>query len=44
LLVHGRAVPPEELTARVDAVGAADVAAIAARCAAAPPTLVVLGP
>ncbi len=44
LLIHGRPVPPEELTERVDGVGAADVAAIAARCAAAPPSLVVLGP
>jgi len=44
LLVHGRPVPPEELTERVDGVGASDVAAIAARCAAGPASLVVLGP
>ena len=44
LLVHNRPIPPEELTERVEAVSAADVAAIAARCAATPASLVVLGP
>ncbi|MCY4500099.1 MAG: insulinase family protein, partial [Alphaproteobacteria bacterium] len=44
LLVHNRPIPPEELTERVEAVGAADVTDIAARCATAPSSLVVLGP
>ena len=44
LLVHGRPIPPEELTERVEAVTAADIAAIAARFATAPETLAVLGP
>ncbi len=44
LLVHNRPIPPEELTERVEAVGAAEVMGIAARYAGAPPSLVVLGP
>ena len=44
LLVHNRPIPAEELAERVEAVSAADVAAIAARCAATPASLVVLGP
>jgi predicted Zn-dependent peptidase len=44
LLVYGRIVPIEEIVARVDAVEAADVARLARRIFATPPTLAAVGP
>ena len=44
LLVYGRVVPIEEIVARVDAVGVADVARLARRIFATPPTLAAVGP
>jgi predicted Zn-dependent peptidase len=44
LLLYGRPIPPEEVVARIEAVGIAEVARVARRIFAAPPTLASLGP
>ena len=44
VLIHGRPLRLEELVAMVDAVTAADLAAVASSIAASPPTLAALGP
>jgi len=44
LLLYGRPIPPEEMVARIEAVGMADVGRIAGRIFASAPTLASLGP
>jgi predicted Zn-dependent peptidase len=44
LLVYGRPIPPQEVVARIDAVGRAEVARVAQRILATPPTLAAIGP
>jgi predicted Zn-dependent peptidase len=44
LLLYGRAIPPEEVVARIEAVGTADVARVARRIFGSAPTLASLGP
>ena len=44
LLLYGRPIPPEEVVARIEAVGTDDVARIARRIFASAPTLASLGP
>jgi predicted Zn-dependent peptidase len=44
LLVYGRPMPPQETVAKIDAVGAAEVARVARRLLASRPTLAAIGP
>jgi len=44
LLVYGKPIPPEEIVARIDAVGPEDVARVARRIHASAPTLAAIGP
>lgn len=44
LLIYGRAMPPEEISARIDAVDADAVATVARRLFAGPPVLASMGP
>jgi predicted Zn-dependent peptidase len=44
LLLYGRPIPPEEVVARIEAVGMGDVARVARRIFASAPTLASLGP
>ena len=44
LLLYGRPIPPEEVVARIEAVGTADVARVARRIFGSAPTLASLGP
>jgi predicted Zn-dependent peptidase len=44
LLLYDRPIPPEEVVARIEAIGTADVARIARRIFASAPTLASLGP
>lgn len=44
LLIYGRPLPPEEIVARIDAVGRGEVAGVARRILSSPPTLAAIGP
>jgi predicted Zn-dependent peptidase len=44
LLLYGRVIPPEEVVAKIEAVGTADVARVAKRIFRSAPTLASLGP
>ena len=44
LLIYGRPLPPDEIVAHIDAVGRAEIAAIARRILASRPTLAAIGP
>ena len=44
IAIHGRAIPVQEMVTKVEAVTAADITRIAARCFGSTPTLAALGP
>ncbi|MDE2018274.1 MAG: insulinase family protein, partial [Hyphomicrobiales bacterium] len=44
LLVHGRAIPPAEVAARIDALGVEDVRAVGAGMLSGPPSVALVGP
>jgi predicted Zn-dependent peptidase len=44
MLTYGRAIPPEEIVAKIDATDRAAIARVAKRLLAGPPTFAALGP